>query len=309
MHEPVLLAETLEFLAVKPEGVYLDVTVGTGGHAAAILARLGPKGRLIGIDRDREVLPVAHRRLETVDSRARVLLRPGDLADINYVCRELGLDAVDGVLADLGLSSWQLDAAERGFSHTLTGPLDMRYDRCQESSPAGTAADILARASEQELTDIFARYGEDPRARRVAQAVVRRRRSEALRTTTDLADVVRSVVRGRAQGDALARTFQALRIAVNGELHRLERFLAVVPSVLGEGARLVVISFHSLEDRLVKRALGRGERADLWRVLTAKPVRPRAEEVAANPRSRSARLRAAEKLVLTGLATPQGGGA
>jgi len=322
MHEPVLLAEALRFLSVKPDGVYLDVTVGTGGHASGILARLGPKGCLVGIDRDREVLPLARCRLgcpteeaghrggpsgdghARVDSRARVLLRPGDLADIYYVCRELGLDAVDGVLADLGLSSWQLDSAERGFSHRLPGPLDMRYDRCQE----GTGADILARASAAELTDIFARYGEEPRARRLAQAIVQRRRTEPVRTTTDLADIVRSVVPGRPQGDALARTFQALRIATNGELDRLERFLAVVPSLLGVGGRLVVISFHSLEDRRVKQALGRGARAGLWRVLTTKPARPSAEEVARNPRSRSARLRAAEKLLVTGRARGEGGG-
>jgi 16S rRNA (cytosine1402-N4)-methyltransferase len=205
----------------------------------------------------------------------------------------------------LGLSSWQLDSAERGFSHSREGPLDMRYDRSQE----GTAGHILARASARELTDIFTRYGEEPRARRVAEAIVRRRTFAPVRTTTDLSDVVRSVVPGRNQGDALARTFQALRIATNGELDRLERFLEAVPSVLGVGGRVVVISFHSLEDRRVKRALGRGERAGIWRVLTPKPVRPAAEELAANPRSRSARLRAAEKLLVTGLARAEGGGA
>ncbi len=306
LHTSVLLPETLDLLAVKPDGTYLDVTVGTGGHARAILARLGPHGFLVGMDRDGEALEVARRRLEEVGSAARFLLRAGDFADLDRVCRDLGVDAVDGVVADLGMCSWQLDSAERGFSHALEGPLDMRFDRTQTT----TAADLLARSSPGELTRILFAYGEEPHARRIAQAIVRRRQPagrRALRTTTELAEVVRSAVPPQARRQALARTFQALRIAVNREMESLERFLGVVPHVLGPGGRLVIISFHSLEDRPVKQALQRGHRAGILRVLTAKPRRPSPQELSQNPRSRSARLRAAEKLFRTGPASLKGG--
>ena len=303
LHTPVLLREALDFLAVKPDGTYLDATVGTGGHARAILARLGPHGFLVGMDRDAEALEVARRRLEEVGSAARFVLRAADFADVDRVCGDLGLDAVDGVVADLGLCSWQLDSAERGFSHALEGPLDMRFDRTQ----ATMAADLLARSSPDELTRILFRYGEEPHARRIAQAIVRRRRHRALRTTLELAEVVRSAVPPQAHGHALARTFQALRIAVNGEVESLERFLRVVPHLLAAGGRLVIISFHSLEDRPVKQALGIGQRAGILRVLTSKPQRPTPQELSQNPRSRSARLRAAQKLFRTGPASPRGG--
>ena len=301
LHEPVLLKEVLEFLALRPDGTYLDVTVGTGGHAQAVLARLGAGGLLVGMDRDAEVLQVARRRLQEVGSEARFALRTGDFADVACVCQDLGVDAVDGVVADLGMSSRQLDSAERGFSHTMRGPLDMRFDRSQTT----TAAHVIARSSLSELTSILFRYGEEPRARRIAQAVLRRRRQHPLETTSELAEVVRSVVPSRAQVDALARTFQALRISVNAEMESLEQFLRVVPSLLRRGGRLVVIGFHSLEDRQVKQALRRGERAGIMRTLTVKPQRPSPEEVSENPRSRSARLRAGEKVVLTGLASPE----
>jgi len=299
----VLLEEAIESLAVKPAGVYLDVTVGTAGHARAILARLGPEGLLVGVDRDAEVLEVARRQLEGVRSAAQFVLQPGDFAAVDGVCEELGVGAVDGVLADLGMSSWQLESAERGFSHAAEGPLDMRFDRQQRAA----AADLIERYSEAQLAEVFFRYGEEPFSRRIARAIVRRRRQEPIRTTTQLAEVVRSAVPPRARAGALARTFQALRLALNRELESLDRFLKVVPRLLAPGGRLVVISFHSLEDGRVKRALREGQRAGILRRLSAKPVRPTEEEVARNPRSRSARLRAAEKLVLTGLAAPQGG--
>jgi len=302
LHRPVLLREVLELLSVKPAGTYLDVTVGTGGHAGAVLARLGAGGLLVGMDRDAEVLPVARGRLREVGSEARFVLRGGDFADVVDVCRDLGVDAVDGIVADLGMSSRQLDSAERGFSHTIEGPLDMRFDRSQTT----TAAGVLARSSLDELTRILFRYGEEPHARRIAQAILRRRQ-HPLEKTSELAEVVRSVVPPRAQADALARTFQALRIVVNGEMESLERFLRVAPSLLKRGGRLVVVSFHSLEDRQVKRALKQCGRAGIMRTLTAKPQRPSPKEVSQNPRSRSARLRAGEKVVLTGLASPAPG--
>jgi len=299
LHEPVLLAEVLELLAVKADGIYLDVTVGTAGHARAIRKLLGPGGLLVGMDRDPEVLALARRRLEAVDSSARLVFRQANFASLPEVCEELSLNTVHGVLADLGVSSWHLERGERGFSHTLEGPLDMRFDR----SETRTAADLLARLSAAELTELLFRYGEESRARLIARAVVRRRTRHPLKTTTELAEVIRSVVPARARSRALARTFQALRIAVNRELESLQKFLEAVPRWLAPGGRLVVISFHSLEDRLVKRALAQGERAGILRLLTAKPLRPGAEEVSRNPRSRSARLRAAEKLLLSGAAT------
>lgn len=302
-HRPVMLAEALELLAVRPEGTYLDVTVGTAGHSREILARLGPRGLLVGLDRDPETLEVARRRLQEVGSVAPFVLRAGDFGDLVRLCREVGLERVDGILADLGMSSWQLDSPERGFSHAREGPLDMRFDRRQST----TAAELLRRCSADELAQLLRRYGEEPFARRIAQAVVRRGRRAPILTTTELAEVVREAVPVRARSGALARTFQALRLAVNGELERLERLLQAAPGLLGPGGRLVLISFHSLEDRLAKRALRAGERAGLLRVLTAKPRRPGPEEVLANPRSRSARLRGAEKLLLSGQARPQGG--
>ncbi len=303
IHEPVLLRQCVDLLAVSSRGTYLDVTAGTAGHSRAILERLGPAGLLVAMDRDGGVLEVARRRLRAVGSPARVVLRRGNFADLDEACRELGLETIDGVVADLGVSSRQLEEAGRGFSYTREGPLDMRFDR---NDPT-TAADLLSRLSASDLTELLRRYGEEPRARLIAGSIVGRRRRASLKTTTDLARAVRSVVPPRAQADALARTFQALRIAVNRELESLECFLASVPRWLARGGRLVVVSFHSLEDRLVKRAFARGQRQGILRVLTPKPLTPTEDEVARNPRSRSARLRAAEKLLLTGRVRPRGG--
>jgi len=303
LHQPVMLEEVLELLAVRPDGIYLDLTVGTAGHAREILARLGPRGLLVGLDRDPETLEVARRRLQEVGAKAPFRLWAGDFGDLLRICRELGLGRADGILADLGMSSWQLDSPERGFSHALEGPLDMRFDRREPT----TAAELIRRCSAEELTGLLRRYGEEPFARRIARAVAERARRAPIRTTVQLAEVIREVVPARARADALARTFQALRIAVNRELESLERLLRAAPGLLAPGGRLVVISFHSLEDRLVKRALREGERAGLLRVLTPKPRRPDPEEVRRNPRSRSARLRGAEKLLLSGPAQPQGG--
>jgi 16S rRNA (cytosine1402-N4)-methyltransferase len=286
-HASVLLAESLELLAVKPGGLYVDGTVGPGGHAAALLERSGPDGRLVGLDRDAEVLEGARERLRTFGARARLVH-----ADYHGIPSVLGGERADGILLDLGTSSVQLDTPERGFSFRAEGPLDMRMDR----TAGETAADVVNRAAERDLADLIYRYGEERNSRRIARAIVAARRQARIRTTTELAAIVRRASGGgRRPGlDPATRTFQALRIHVNRELEGLGGALAAMAGCLAPGGRLAVIAFHSLEDREVKntfRELGRGG----FGVLTRRPVRPSPAEVARNPRSRSARLRALER--------------
>ncbi|MDW8067570.1 MAG: 16S rRNA (cytosine(1402)-N(4))-methyltransferase RsmH [Anaerolineae bacterium] len=303
-HVPVLLQSVLSLLRVRPGGVYIDATVGGGGHAAAILAASAPDGRLLGLDRDPAALEVARERL--LPYGERVTLRRGSFADLMHLAE--GFIPADGVLLDLGLSSLQLADPARGFSFSQDGPLDMRFDP-QEGL---TAADLVNTLSVRELTDLLYRYGEEKQARRIAEAIVAAR---PIYRTTELAALIERTVGRRERIHPATRTFQALRIAVNRELEALEAVLPQALDVLRPGGRLVVISFHSLEDRMVKQFLHReardclcppevpvcicGHRARV-QVLTPKPVRPDAAEVAANPRARSARLRAGEKK-LTGL--------
>jgi 16S rRNA (cytosine1402-N4)-methyltransferase len=286
-HVPVLLAEALEGLAVRPGGLYVDGTVGLGGHAAEILAGSAPDGRLLGADRDTDALEQAEVRLTEFGSRARLVH-----ADFRELPRKLAGETPDGILLDLGVSSLQLDSPERGFSFQAEGPLDMRMDR----TGGETAAEVVNRAPERTLADLIYRYGEERASRRIARAIVAARRQQRIRTTTELAEIVRRAAgRSRRLGlDPATRTFQALRIRVNRELEGLRETLEAFARMLARGGRLVVIAFHSLEDREVKqtfRALGR----DGFRVLTRKPVRPGPSELRLNPRSRSARLRAIER--------------
>jgi 16S rRNA (cytosine1402-N4)-methyltransferase len=286
-HASVLLAESLELLAVRPGGLYVDGTVGPGGHAAAILERSGPDGRLVGLDRDAEVLERAGERLRPYGARARLVH-----ADYREIPRLLGDERADGVLLDLGTSSVQLDTPERGFSFRAEGPLDMRMDR----GSGETAADVVNRLSEPELADVIYRFGEERASRRIARAIVAARRQARIRTTTELAGIVRRAAgRSRRPGlDPATRTFQALRIRVNRELEGLGAALSAIAACLAPRGRLAVIAFHSLEDREVKqtfRELGRSG----FTLLTRRPVRPSGAETAANPRSRSARLRALER--------------
>ncbi len=286
-HTPVLLEEVLTWLSPRPGGTYVDATVGLGGHAEAILERILPGGRLIGLDRDPEAIAVARERLSRFQGAFQLV--HADFADLRKVLQDLGIGQVQGVLMDLGVSVLQLTSPHRGFSFSLPGPLDMRMD---PSSPV-TAADLVNRLSEQELADLLRHYGEEPFARRIARAIVRRR---PIYTTQELREAVAQAVPRRAwprRIDVATRTFQALRIAVNRELEALEQALPQAVEVLSPGGRLVVISFHSLEDRIVKQFL---RRAEGLRVLTPKPVRPSREEVRRNPRARSARLRAAERI-------------
>ena len=281
-HASVLLAESLELLAVKPGGLYVDGTVGLGGHAAAILERSGPHGRLLAFDRDEQALAATSQRLAEFGARARLVQ-----ADFREIPRVLGPEKADGILLDLGVSSLQLDDPERGFSFRAEGPLDMRMDRSQGES----AAEVVNRTREDELADIIYRFGEERASRRIARAIVEARRRARLRTTTELAAVVRRAAgRSRPGLDPATRTFQALRIHVNRELDGLGAALRALASCLAPGGRMAVIAFHSLEDREVKqafRALGR----EGFVVLTRRPLRPGPEEVGRNPRARSARLR------------------
>jgi 16S rRNA (cytosine1402-N4)-methyltransferase len=294
-HIPVLSKEVAAWLACKPGGVYLDCTVGQGGHAALILERSGPDGVLIGIDRDPEAIAVTGSRLGRFAPRMRLL--QGNFSALKQRLQSVGVSEVDGVIFDLGVSSAQLDRPERGLSFLADGPLDMRMD--QGGGP--TAADLIARLPERELADLIYRYGEERYSRRIAHAIVTFRKSHPLCTTFELASVISSAVPASYRHGRIhcaTRTFQALRIAVNRELDVIEGALRDAASVLAPGGRLCVISFHSLEDRIVKqtfRALSQGPDACL-KILTKKPQVPSDEECRDNPRARSAKLRVAERL-------------
>lgn len=302
-HVPVLVREVIGYLAPLREGLVADCTLGAGGHAAALLEAV-PGLRIIGIDRDPQARQLAAERLRPFGDRARILA--GEFADLGALLRRSGHPKVAGILADLGLSSMQLDTPERGFSFRSEGPLDMRMG----PGPV-TAHEIVNRYSEAELQEIFREHGEERRARRIARAIVGTRDEKPIETTTELRDLIhRAVGRPpRQRIDPATRVFQALRIEVNQELQGLSRLLDQVVDLLDRDGRLVVISYHSLEDRMVKhrlRDMARGEvdgttgrrrsESRLIEVLTKKPVRPTAAEVAANPRARSARLRAARRL-------------
>jgi 16S rRNA (cytosine1402-N4)-methyltransferase len=298
-----MLDPVVDMLARRDDGVLVDATVGLGGHAEALLERC-PGATLVGLDVDPEALAVAGARLARFGDRAR-LVRASYL-DLPAVLRAHGLDAVEAVLFDLGVSSLQLDSPTRGFSFRFEGPLDMRF-----SGEGMTAAELLAHVTEEELRRILEEYGEEPRARRVARAIVAARLREPLRTTTDLVRVVSRTLGGRrGKIDPATRTFQALRIATNRELTGLPAAIEQAARLLSPCGRLAVIAFHSLEDRLVKRTLRRlsgrcvcppgtpicrCEPESLLEILTRRPLRPSDDEVRTNPRARSARLRAAER--------------
>ena len=285
----MLAEEALRWLRVEPGGTYVDATVGLGGHAVEIAARL-TSGRLIGLDRDAEALEIARGRLKTYEGR--VVLVQTDFSKIDEVVREMHLPPLQGILADLGVSSVQLDTAERGFSFRLAGPLDMRMD----SRMALTAADIVNETAEAELADLLYRFGEERDSRRIARAIVRAR---PIRSTEHLATVVAGArtSRGRQKLHPATKTFLALRIAVNRELEELGQFLDRAPATLAPGGRWVVLSYHSLEDRMVKQEFRRLSGQGVMTVLTRKVIRPTEREIAANPRARSAKMRVAEKLM------------
>ncbi len=289
-HIPVLQEEVVALLRPRPGGRYLDATVGLGGHAEAILRSSAPSGIVIGLDCDAEALELTRQRLTGFGER--LVLRHGRyeaLADLIG-----GPAGFDGILFDLGVSSLQLDAADRGFSFTQSGPLDMRMDR----GTGATAADLLDRVSERDLADLIFEWGEERWSRRIARAIVTARQERLLATTADLAAVVARSIPRRLWPRHIhpaTRTFQALRIAVNRELLELGAALDGATQLLAPGGRAVVISFHSLEDRIVKQSWRRLEADGRVRVLTKRPITPGAVELSANPRSRSAKLRAVER--------------
>jgi 16S rRNA (cytosine1402-N4)-methyltransferase len=290
-HEPVLVREVVALFEPRPDGTYVDCTVGLGGHAAALLE--AGAGRVIGLDRDAGALTRAGERLAVFGKR--VDLVHADYRDLAQTLQARGLAAVDGVLADLGVSSWQLDDPARGFSFRANGPLDMRMD----PSHGASAAELIAGADESTLADVIFKFGEERHARRVARAIVRARDRAPLVDTGTLAGVVRAAAGGRGwqRIDPATRTFQALRIWVNRELDGLDTFLDSAVSSLCAGGRLLVIAFHSLEDRIVKQTLRRlSDDPARVRALTRKPLRPAEDEVRRNPRARSARLRAVERV-------------
>ncbi|MGH9377504.1 MAG: 16S rRNA (cytosine(1402)-N(4))-methyltransferase RsmH [Terriglobia bacterium] len=293
MHVPALPREALEFLNIRPGGTYIDATVGGGGHAELILAELiaNEGGRLLGIDRDPEALARAAQRLAPF--KEKLILMHGNFARIEELHGASGLPPADGMLADLGFSSWQLEDPARGFSFDRPGPLDMRMD---PGEPL-TAAEIVNQTPEQDLADLIFQLGEERHSRRIARAIVKAR---PIQSTAELAKAVRCAIPSRAGLHHLhpaTRTFMALRLAVNRELENLDEFLTKALAALAPGGRLVILSFHSLEDRRVKQAFVEWRKEGRANILTRKVVRPEEEETRANPRARSAKLRAAEKVV------------
>lgn len=286
-----MVREVLDLLITNLDGVYVDGTVGGGGHAEALLGRLSPQARLLGIDRDSDIL---ERSKEKLGEDSRVVLHHGSFEDLDAAQRILGVKAFDGVLLDLGVSSLQLNEAGRGFSFSQEAPLDMRMDPSEGES----AAEWVARVPEKELENVLKEYGEEKFARRIAKEVIHVRRRQKIATTKELGEIVsRAIPRGAwpRRIHPATRTFQALRITVNQELERLDRFLKAVPEILAAGGRVAVISYHSLEDRRVKQAFVEGERKGILRRMTKKPRTPSEEEVRENPRARSAKLRVAER--------------
>jgi len=295
-HQPVLREEVLRLLRPTGRRVLLDCTVGLGGHAEAMLESAGPEALLIGTDVDEGNLRLARQRLARFGGQVRLFL--ANFTQLPAVLAEAGAPKADLLLADLGISSNQLDDPGRGLSFMVDGPLDMRLD------PSGprTAADLLADLSERELADVIYAYGEERYSRRIARAIVAARASEPVLRTTQLARIVQAAYpapakRSRKGVHPATRTFQALRIAVNDELANLERLLELVPELLAPRGRAGVISFHSLEDRRVKQAFARLDKAGWAQVLTKKPLTPTAQEIEKNLRSRSAKLRVIEKIV------------
>ncbi|HPL63805.1 MAG TPA: 16S rRNA (cytosine(1402)-N(4))-methyltransferase RsmH [Syntrophales bacterium] len=307
-HKPVMVEEVVRGLDCGPGKVYVDGTAGGGGHSEEILKRSSPDGKLIGIDLDRDALAESGRRLAPFGKRA--VLVAGCFSDMPEILDRLGIEKVDGILLDLGLSSHQLDTAGRGFSFTLDGPLDMRFD-CASGPDAG---ELVNRLPEKDLARIIREFGEEPMAGRVARSIVQARRKAPLRTTRELADLVYRAVPARRRRPGIhpaTKTFQALRIAVNSELDALKAAVEGGIDRLRKGGRFCVISFHSLEDRIVKDAFRSWERDCVCppglpfcscsrrrklRVLTRKPLRPPPEEIRENPRARSAKLRIAERI-------------
>jgi len=306
-HTSVLFEECMEGLNIRPDGIYVDGTLGGGGHSSGICERLGEDGLLIGIDRDRDALDAASARLEKYPCRK--IFVQSNYSDIKDVLDDLGIEEIDGALLDLGVSSFQLDNPERGFSYMQDAPLDMRMSQDDDF----TAYDVVNTYDAEELRNIIHKYGEERWASRIADFILKARKDKPLETTAELVDIIKAAIPAAARRDGphpAKRTFQAIRIEVNDELGQLERAIDEFCDVLAPGGRLCVITFHSLEDRIVKDIINKrinpctcpkefpvcvcGKVGDIKK-KSNKPIPPSAEEVEANPRSRSAKLRVAEK--------------
>jgi 16S rRNA (cytosine1402-N4)-methyltransferase len=289
-HVPVLFDVVMDFLRVRPDGVYADCTLGLAGHAAGIVRQLGPAGRLIAFDRDPEALELAQVRLRTIcgelGSQAPQLSFIGE--PFSRIASHVKPASLDGLLADFGVSSLQLDEPRRGFSFRADGPVDMRFD----TRTGPTAGQVVNEMSERELANLIYEYGEERRSRTVARAIVRGR---PVTSTAQLARIVASAVPPMKHIHGATKTFQALRIYCNQELDEIRALFEAAPSLLKSSARLVVIGFHSLEDRISKDCFREGARQGIWKILTRKPITAGEEEIERNPRSRSAKLRAAER--------------
>jgi 16S rRNA (cytosine1402-N4)-methyltransferase len=289
-HVPVLFEEAIDFLHIRSTGTYVDCTLGLAGHAEGIVRQLGPSGHLIGFDRDPEALALASARLDRICAELGSQAPQVTFVDeaFSSITNHVGPASVDGLLADFGASSLQFDEARRGFSFQADGPLDMRMNT--RSGP--TAEQVVNETSERELANLIYEYGEERRSRTVARAIVRGR---PVTSTVQLARIVASAVPPMKHIHPATRTFQALRIYVNRELDEIRALLEAAPKLLKPSARLVVISFHSLEDRIAKDSFREGARQGIWSILTKKPVTAGEDEIERNPRSRSAKLRAAER--------------
>lgn len=302
MHKPVLVKEVIELLIRKPSGVYVDCTVGSGGHAEAILDRLHGQGMVVGIDKDAEAIERARVRL--AKWKGQVMLIQGDFRNISEIMSQVGVQEVDGILMDLGISSEQIEDISRGFSWMGDGPLDMRMDKRGNL----TAEKLVNELSEQELADLIFRYGEERKSRRIARAIVREREKRRIERTSDLSAIVSKAVGGRCgRLHPTTRTFMALRIVVNDELGAIQEGLQKAVNILRIGSRIGVISFHSLEDRIVKRffiSYVGGREVDFQHIalnlITRKPIQATEEEKRCNPRARSAKFRVAERIAKNG---------
>lgn len=307
-HEPVMVQEVLEFLITDPDGTYVDGTTGTGGHSEAIANTLSEKGHLICLDRDSDAIGISSGRLTAFSKR--VTFNKSNFSRMDEVLAGMGKDRVNGILLDLGMSSYQLDQSGRGFSFNRDEPLDMRMD----SDGDLTAKDIVSGFTDKDIEKILRDFGEERRARMISKAIIRERERSEILSSLQLAELVRSMsgsFRNAGKKDPATRTFQALRMAVNGEMENLRLFLSKVPDLLEKGGRLVILTYHSLEDRMVKQAMMDWERScvcpadfpecvcgklSLLRRLNRKALRPQESEIEANARARSAILRAAERI-------------
>ena len=307
-HKSVLLDETIESLDIKPDGIYVDGTLGGGGHASEVCRRLGDKGRFIGIDQDADAIAAASERLKEFGDKVTIVR--SNYENIDEVLKELGISQVDGIYLDLGVSSWQLDERSRGFTYREDAPLDMRMDQRKSR----TAADIVNTYSEEDLTRIIRDYGEDRFARNIAKHIVRERERDPIVTTGRLAEIIKGAIPAKVRatgGHPAKRTFQAIRIELNGELTVLEESIDGMIDLLNPGGRLSIITFHSLEDRIVKNRFRLNEhpctcppdfpvcvcgKKSKGRVVTRKPILPSEEEMRENSRSKSAKLRVFERI-------------